>query len=390
MQCLPTARAHLRKILPDSSEEDILGAVDLSGAEAELASLKAQGIEVTVYGTIAEGTEPRINLRGNFEAVRGVMGVVARSLAEQERDGMTRRSDAPGADEVLMRDTARIHSCEGGASYWVEAIPSSSGLRLNDAEIVTGTRHRLGLSQIPGGQARCQLKAQSAAHSADDSDPNSSTACGQCLDPYLDHALCCRKGGGFYRVHGSVARALTSVAREADCEVNAEEVVPELISGEPGTDDAVEARLDLHVWAHPPHPAEWWVDVTHHHAWAVRYRTGEQVPGKVALDAEQRKVDRYGPGSGGVYVTPAAMESFGRLGPSFGSLLRQLEARWAWLKQADASAAAATGRRWRAELGVAQVRALHVTCMQAVRGCSIAAATLAHSAELVRGDASLA
>ena len=43
----------------------------------------------------------------------------------------------------------------------------------------------------------------------------------------------------------------------------------------------LEARLDLHVWAHPPHPAEWWVDVTHHHAWAGRYRTGGQVPGKV-------------------------------------------------------------------------------------------------------------
>ena len=372
MQCLPTARKHLRQILPDAGDQDILDAVDLSGAEAELASLRAQGIEVALFGTIAEGAEARINLREEFEPVRGVMGVIAQAPATQERDDMTSRSDAHGADDVLKRDTARIHSCAGGASYWVEAIPSRPSLRLNDAEFVTGARHRLGLPQIPSGQAKCQLKAQSASHSTDD-DPSGSTVCGQSLDPYLDHALCCRKGGGFYRVHGSIARAVTSISHEADCEVNAEETVPELLSGEPGTDDAVEARLDLHVWAPPPHPAEWWVDVTHHHAWAVRYRTGGLVPGRVAREAEQRKVERYGPGSGGVCVTPAALESFGRLGSSFDRLLRQLEARWAWVRHAKASAAAATGRRWRAELGVAQVRALHVTSMNAVQGCSRAA-----------------
>ena len=100
------------------------------------------------------------------------------------------------------------------------------------------------------------------------------------------------------------------------------------MQGEPGTDEAVEARLDLHIWAHPPHPAEWWVEVTHHHAWASRYRANP-LPGKAALDAEERKLNRYGPGRGGVHVTPAAIESLGRLGPAFDRLLRELEARWA-------------------------------------------------------------
>ncbi len=127
---------------------------------------------------------------------------------------------------------------------------------------------------------------------------------GQFLDPYLVHALCCRKGGGFYRVHGSLARSLTSIAREADCEAHAEEVVPELLRDEPGTNEAVEARLDLHIWAHPPCPAEcpaeWWVDVTHHDAWAVRYRSGRIEPGKVAAEAEEKKFNRYGVGVGTV------------------------------------------------------------------------------------------
>ena len=183
----------------------------------------------------------------------------------------------------------------------------------------------------------------------------------------MDHALCCSKGGGFYRVHGSIARAVSSIAREAGCEVSAEETVPELLQGEPGTPEAVEARLDLHLWSAGPNLAEWWVDVTHQHVWGVRYRAGDLAPGKVARDAEQKKVKRYGLGRGGIAVIPAAMESWGRLGPRFDRLLRQLEARWAALKRADASAAAATGRRWRAELGVAQARALHVTFARADR-----------------------
>jgi hypothetical protein len=149
--------------------------------------------------------------------------------------------------------------------------------------------------------------------------------------------------------------------------VSTEEVVPELLQGEPGSPDAVEARLDLHIWTPGPGPSEWWVDVTHHHAWAVRYRTGRLFAGRVAREAEKMKADRYGPGVGGVVVTPAAVESWGRLGPGFDRLLRQLEARWASLKRADASAAAATSRRWRAELGIAQTRALHVTLSRANR-----------------------
>ena len=121
----------------------------------------------------------------------------------------------------------------------------------------------------------------------------------------------------------------------------------------------------MHIWSPGPGPTQWFVDVTHHHAWAARYRSGTLAPGKVARDAEKRKFDRYGPGRGGVVVTPAAVESWGRLGPGFERLLRQLEARWAGLRRADGSAAASTGRRWRAELGIAQARALHVTLSRA-------------------------
>ena len=41
-------------------------------------------------------------------------------------------------------------------------------------------------------------------------------------------------------------------ARESDAEAVAEQVGPELLRGEPGSEAAVEARLDIHIWAAAP------------------------------------------------------------------------------------------------------------------------------------------
>ena len=101
-----------------------------------------------------------------------------------------------------------------------------------------------------------------------------------------------------------------------------------------------------------------------------------KTPEEFVADAEATKLKRYGLGQGGVSVTPAAVESWGRLGPEFEKLLRQLSARWANLKQADASGQAATSRRWKAELGIAQVSALHVTCRRSEHAVAATAAEL--------------
>jgi hypothetical protein len=156
------------------------------------------------------------------------------------------------------------------------------------------------------------------------------------------------------------------MAKEAGCEVAAEEVVPELLNGTPGSPEAVEARLDLHIWSPQP-DAQWFVDVTHHHSWASRWRQGTLSAGKVAAEEEKKKVERYGPGRGGIVVTPAAVESWGRLGSSFEHLLRSLEAQWAKLHATTPAMVAATGRRWRCELGIALARAQHVAFMRASR-----------------------
>ena len=59
-QCLPTAREHIRQILPDVDEERLLRAIPLQGALAELENLEQQGIVLAWDGSLATGAEPRL------------------------------------------------------------------------------------------------------------------------------------------------------------------------------------------------------------------------------------------------------------------------------------------------------------------------------------------
>lgn len=59
-------------------------------------------------------------------------------------------------------------------------------------------------------------------------------------------------------------------------------------------------------------------------------------------------------------VTPAAVETWGRFGQGLEELLSQLAQRWAIRHSGDQQTAAATRRRWNAEIGVALARAQSV------------------------------
>lgn len=361
-QLLPTARSHLKRIFPDLSEAELLAAVPLDGAVFAMDTLKARGIELTVTGGLARGAEPRLDLREHFAPVAGIMGTVVNELTRMQHE--TTLADLAGKDR--RRCIARIRSAAGGAGRWIETIPSRPGLRLRDAEFVTGLRWRLGLPLVPGGM-RCQLKAKDAEK-----------RCGCCLDVYGDHVAICSRGGGPYRVHNSIARLLASFARECGARAELEITVPELLSGTPGSEDAVEARLDLHVWAAAPWPMELWVDVTHRHAWASRYQAAAvRADGAAAQSADSDKRERYGEGRDGVAVTSASIESWGRFGHGFDWLLACLEARKAAMDHLPAHAAACVGRRWREEIGIAQVRSFHLAVSGACQQLPAAAAAVA-------------
>jgi hypothetical protein len=215
--------------------------------------------------------------------------------------------------------------------------------------------------------ARCQIKKASKAR-GDTETVVAEERCGRKLDEYGDHTLICNCGGGRYRRHGGITKLLTSFAKEAGCRAEEEVTVPELLCGEPGTENAVEARLDIHVWATSPWPLELWIDATFRHPWAQRYREDAALyDGAAAATAEADKRDRYGVGIDGVVVTPAALESWGWLSDGLEWVLGCLQARRAALHGLSGQAASTLGRRWRQELGIAQVRAFHAVLVEASR-----------------------
>ena len=123
----------------------------------------------------------------------------------------------------------------------------------------------------------------------------------------------------------------------------------------------------MHLWSSgQPWLVEEWVDVTVTHPWRQQLRRkASSANGVAAADAENRKEARYGVGRGGVRVTPFAVETWGRMGAGAETLLSKLSAHWAWRTRARAGAAAAKERQWRAELGVALVRAQAATLLEA-------------------------
>ena len=108
--------------------------------------------------------------------------------------------------------------------------------------------------------------------------------------------------------------------------------------------------------------------MTCRHPYAKRYRrAAATTSGTAAKAGEDDKATRYGRGEGGVVVTTAAIESWGLMGAGFEQLLGRLEAAWAARHYAGPAEAARTARRWREELGIAQVRCLHRSVEQAQR-----------------------
>ena len=383
-QCLPTAREHLKRILPHRSDDEIREAISLSGVDETLQWLRDEyDIEISASGAIAAGSEPRFDPHQEFQPIRGIMGIVTRAVCEKQREHIlqrhgdnerlerdiasrVRRSNPSAAQEARsraaahLRHCARLRSTAGeGAGAWVEFCPKSEELRLNDSEFNHAVRWRIGLPVMRAGP--CQVR------NANTSGEIAEERCGQCLDALGDHAVLCGRGGGKYRAHTAVCRCLGRFAREAGIERTFEEVCPQLLKGEPGSDHAVEARLDVHMWSGGQQwLMEEWVDATVGHPWRKSGRAqASSVDGSTAAAAEGRKRKRYGEGQGGITVSPFAVETWGRLGTSATELLAKMAAHWAGNASLGPAAAAAKVRRWRAELGIALARAQAATAAKA-------------------------
>ena len=86
--------------------------------------------------------------------------------------------------------------------------------------------------------------------------------CQRACDEFGDHAILCCKGPGRYRSHNAMTKCLAKQANQAGLEAELEEVFcPELLQGGAGTQDAVEARMDIHLWGSGMTIQEEWIDV---------------------------------------------------------------------------------------------------------------------------------
>ena len=362
-QCLPTARVHLRRILPEASEDEIRAAVPLAGVKESLDWLKNKyGIELSVNGNLASAKEPRWDPAADFQPLRGVCGLLTRAIQTKDHDAVvaahaagSRTRPTSAEQEAHTRHACRLRSSAGvGVHEWTTECPSDSNLRLNDTEFEYAARWRLGLPVMPAGD--CKHRAAK--------DPDGAV-CGKQRDRFGDHAVLCGKGAGRYRVHNALSRRVARIARSCGVEAEPEEVCPALLKGEAGKPDSTEARLDVHLWSPGPEPFEEWVDVTVVHPFQVKRKAAATGNDGVAVEAaEQSKRERYGLGVGGVACAPMGFESWGRIGCSAQGVLDRLAVQHARLHSAPC---ARTLRRWRAELGVAMYRAMAETAAAACR-----------------------
>ena len=381
-QCLPVARKHLAAVFPEASEEEILAAVSVDSVEEQLAWLREEwGVEVGVGGAVAKEKEPRWNPRARFEPMAGLTSMLTKEVQEREaahvracteaaleRENLFASAHRQGSAEAVAheqqaaaheRRLIRMRSCSGdGCHEWVRHPPTSSALRFTDSEFVFAARWRLGLKVRAEGECH-HRSAKEAKQGAQ------GQRCGKLADPWGDHCILCVKGKGRYRSHGAVCRCLQKQARCAGLEADEEEVCAELLQGTPGAEDAVEARLDLHVWGHGEIVREEWIDVTITHPAKQSGRpAARKDDGAAVLVAEGKKLKRYGQGSGGVSCSPFGVETWGRFGPSALEVLERIADQHALHRGACRWR---TRARWAAELGVALMRALAETVAQSTR-----------------------
>ena len=382
-QCLPTAREHLKKILPEAPENDIYNAIPLEEVEEQLKWLKEKwGIEVGVSGDLAKEKEPRWEPRKHFQAMSKLTSVLMKELQRKERvayiQGHRARKDKARKEAASLRNEqgtradeyrreaeahtrhiVRLQSASGkGVHEWVRAAPVSEKVRFNDVEFTIAAKWRLGLPVMT--EQTCKIKSK-------DDRRHGRPCCGKMCDRLGDHAVLCGKGGGRYRNHTALETTLGVQAKQAGMEVEQEEVCEELLQGTPGDADAIEARMDLHLWSHCAELKEEWVDVTVTNPYRSKMKEqacGDGAEGLAAEDAEQRKRDRYGAGRGGTVCTPFGVEMWGRLGSSAHDLFERLAALHARRSRTRTSSVL---RRWLAEMGVALYRAMAETIRQAGR-----------------------
>mmetsp|Transcript_38280 Transcript_38280/g.69102 ORF Transcript_38280/g.69102 Transcript_38280/m.69102 type:complete len:247 (-) Transcript_38280:14-754(-) len=109
---------------------------------------------------------------------------------------LTRDEGVAAAARLTAQDKARVRSAGGpGSSAWLEALPNRWVTRLTNEHMRIACSLRLGLDVIPSDIGSC--------------------ACGREMDTRGNHSMMCARGGGAFRRHHGILRAMAQVFKEA-------------------------------------------------------------------------------------------------------------------------------------------------------------------------------
>ena len=150
--------------------------------------------------------------------------------------------------------------------------------------------------------------------------------CGKALDEYGDHAVTCGMGGHLFTRHGGLNSILCQAGRDAGYLALMEQVVPDFARWKMDKDAVMrleEARVDVEFFGHPVAPSRYLDGTIRHPASVSAVRSCSRAPGVAAQKGEKAKMKRYPPRNG-KEVIPCAMETWGGIGNSMETLLREL------------------------------------------------------------------
>ena len=249
-----------------------------------------------------------------------------------------------------LEDCAGFSSCGGDGALWSCNAPDAPGLSFTNDEFMRAFRYRLGLPQCHSGTT-CRLKCV-----------KDESLCGLSLDSTAVHCVSCRHGNGVLRMHAGVQNVLYDVFRAAGCFALKEIVVPHWASSCTACDVSVcTVKAWLDIVAYDNLGLTWYVNPL-----AQRYLMAGQsasVNGHAAEVAECEKQVRYPP-IGSVRVTPAAAETFGRLGRELDDLLSILHS---MAQQEDVARGRSVGNwrsRWICQIGAGIARNVAISIAQ--------------------------
>ena len=307
----------------------IVAAFDSSGAQAALGLLADKEVFVSAFGFVSCTTpdDSLLNLFCSAPPI-SISGLQGRILKAIQNSRFLKLYETAGS----AREKSRLLSASGpgnGACY--SDAPADQNFWLLDLDFTFSSLYRLGID-VPSRSGKCQHYSAAARN-----DAGIMPICNADLTRSPDHFLMCKKGGCINRIHQAIAHLLALFCREAGYDTRLEVVIPEFAKPRSASDQIptglssreysqmTQGILDV-VASHTFDATEFLLDATVRHPMATNSaRLAPLIPGAAAINGEHDKHIRY-PSSKGRCVTPCAIETWGRLGPSLVAFIDTLSA----------------------------------------------------------------